>query len=84
MIGFGVAVVVAVAIELVAPEVETNDIWTFSVLTFLVAAGLNLLLGTGANSGNASPAVVIVVWMVAAAVAGAFVARDSLQAVLAG
>ncbi|WP_135828328.1 hypothetical protein [Halorussus halobius] len=66
---------VAVGILARTPTLENGAVWRFGGLTFLVAAGVHLLAGTGANAGEASPAVVVGVWVVAVLAAGAVVAR---------
>lgn len=55
------------------PAIESEDSWSFGLLTLFVAFGIHLPAKTGANSGEAAPLVVVGVWVVAVAVSGVIV-----------
>jgi len=73
VVGTVASALVAVGVLAWRPGLENGIVWRFGGLTFLVAAGVHLLAGTGANAGEASPAVVVGVWLLAVGVAGAVV-----------
>ena len=76
MANVAVSSVAVVALAVANVEVDTDVVWKFSGAAFVVATAIHLLVGTGANSGEAPVPVVVGVWIVSVGVSASWVSRS--------